>query len=68
MSESETTRKTGREPPREPYRVRLPGFAAERSVGLGDAVSGVAKTLGFRPCGGCARRAVALNRWVQFTR
>jgi hypothetical protein len=68
MSDSETVAKNESEQSREPYQVRLPGFAAERSVGLGDAVSGLAKTLGFRPCGGCAGRAATLNRWIVFTR
>ena len=68
MSETETVDESEAGEQRSPYRVRLPGFAADRSVGLGDAVSGVARALGFRPCGGCARRAAALNRWVVFTR
>lgn len=68
MSESETVAENESELTPEPYRVRLPGFAAERSVGLGDTVSSVATALGFRPCGGCAQRAATLNRWVVFTR
>jgi hypothetical protein len=50
-----------------PYRARLPGFINEEDVGLGDAVTRVARTFGIKPCGGCKRRAAALNRWFVFT-
>lgn len=50
-----------------PYRVRLPGFITEEDVGLGDAIARVSRTVGIRPCGACARRAAAWNRWVVFT-
>jgi len=53
---------------REPYRVRLPGFISEEEVGLGDAIKRVTYAMGIRPCGGCERRAAALNRWMVFTR
>jgi hypothetical protein len=54
---------------RQPHVVRLPGFLSdEEPVGLGDVVKSVTRTLGVRPCGGCERRAVALNRWLVFTR
>jgi hypothetical protein len=49
------------------YRVRLPGFITEEDIGLGDAIKRVTYTLGIRPCGGCERRAAALNRWFVFT-
>ncbi|MGX4735977.1 hypothetical protein [Kitasatospora griseola] len=45
-----------------PRRVRLPGFVTDEDIGLGDAVKRVTSTLGIRPCGGCERRAAALNR------
>ncbi|MFG2918067.1 hypothetical protein ACGF0D_34905 [Kitasatospora sp. NPDC048298] len=45
-----------------PRRVRLPGFVTDQDIGLGDAVKRVTSTLGIRPCGGCERRAAALNR------
>ncbi|WP_369229302.1 hypothetical protein AB5J56_01770 [Streptomyces sp. R21] len=51
----QTTRST-------PRRVRLPGFVTDQDIGLGDAVKRVTSTLGIRPCGGCERRAAALNR------
>lgn len=53
---------------RQPYRVRLPGFVQDEDVGLGDIVKRTTYAFGIRPCGGCGRRAAALNRWVVFTR
>jgi hypothetical protein len=50
------------------YRVRLPGFIKDEEIGLGDAVKGMTRTVGIRPCGGCERRVAAMNRWVVFTR
>jgi hypothetical protein len=50
-----------------PRRVRLPGFVGDEPVGLGDAIKGATAAVGIRPCGGCAKRAAALNRWVEFT-
>ena len=51
----------------QPYRVRLPGFLAEEEVGLGDVIKRATYTFGIKPCGGCERRATALNRWFVFT-
>ncbi|MCT2590748.1 hypothetical protein LHJ74_12645 [Streptomyces sp. N2-109] len=49
------------------HRARIPGFAREGAeMGLGDALTRVTTTVGIRPCGGCARRAAALNRWMAF--
>jgi hypothetical protein len=50
-------------------RVRLPGFVSEEAeeVGLGDVVKRATATVGIRPCGGCERRAEALNRWMVFS-
>jgi hypothetical protein len=50
------------------HKVRLPGFIIEQEVGLGDVVQRVAYAVGIKPCGGCERRAVALNRWMVFKR
>jgi hypothetical protein len=52
---------------REPYRVRLPGFVSDEDVGLGDTIKRVTSTVGIAPCGGCGRRAAALNRWMVFS-
>jgi|GEM_PF-621117 len=56
------------EPPSQPHRIRLPGFLNEKEIGLGDAIKRVTYAMGVRPCGGCNRRAAALNRWMTFTR
>jgi hypothetical protein len=61
MAEDESER-----PPRT-HQVRLPGFLIEEDVGLGDVVKRATSTVGIRPCGGCERRAAALNRWLVFT-
>ena len=52
---------------RRPYRVRLPGFINEQDLGLGDVIKRATSAVGLKPCGGCGRRAAALNRWVVFT-
>jgi hypothetical protein len=53
---------------RQPYRVRLPGFVGDKEVGLGDVIKRATYSVGIRPCGGCGRRAAALNRRAVFTR
>jgi hypothetical protein len=58
-------KKTKSEP--KPYRVRLPGFVSDEDIGLGDVVKRVTSTFEIRACGGCERRAAALNRWFVFT-
>ena len=50
------------------HRVRLPGFITDEDVGLGDAIKRATTYFGMKPCGGCSRRASALNRWVVFTK
>lgn len=52
---------------RPPHRVRLPGFIKDDEIGLGDVIKRATSYLGMRPCGGCGRRADALNRWLVFT-
>ena len=63
--------KANREAPdkreRAPYRVRLPGFIADKEVGLGDVIKRATYAVGIKPCGGCARRAATLNRWMVFS-
>ncbi|HEY6694370.1 MAG TPA: hypothetical protein VI006_16075 [Solirubrobacteraceae bacterium] len=49
------------------HRVRLPGFVSDEDIGLGDAIRHVTHAFGIRPCGGCKRRAAALNRRFVFT-
>ena len=48
------------------YRIRLPGFVVDEEIGLGDVVKRATSYVGIKPCGGCQRRASALNRWVSF--
>jgi len=50
------------------HKVRLPGFVTEHEVGLGDAIKRATSYFGLKPCGGCNRRAAALNRWMVFTK
>lgn len=64
MNEAETDRAQAGQPA---YRVRLPGFVTDEEIGLGDAIKRVTYAFGIRPCGGCERRAAALNRWFVFT-
>ncbi len=49
------------------HRLRLPGFIAGDGAGLGDVIARTTRYIGIRPCGGCARRAVTLNRWLTFS-
>ncbi len=51
---------------RQPHRMRLPGFAGDEEIGLGDAIKRAASYFGARPCGGCEQRRVALNCWMTF--
>jgi|GEM_PF-2429214 len=64
MSNEPETGHTGR---REPYRVRLPGFIGEETVGLGDVIKRATSTLGIKPCSGCDQRASQLNTWMTFS-
>lgn len=50
------------------HRVRLPGFLIEQEIGLGDLIKKTTFAMGIKPCGGCERRAAALNRWMSFSR
>ena len=47
-------------------RVRVPIEMTE-DIGLGDVIKRLTSTLGVEPCGGCERRAAALNRRIIFT-
>jgi hypothetical protein len=50
------------------HRVRLPGFLIEEEIGLGDLIKKATYAMGITPCGGCEKRAAALNRWMTFSR
>ena len=64
---TETARRQPDETAEPPYRVRLPGFVTDEEIGLGDVIKRTTSYLGLQPCGGCARRAALLNRWLAFT-
>jgi hypothetical protein len=55
------------EQPEEAAGLRLPGFINDEDVGLGDILKGLTSVVGIRPCGGCERRAAALNRRIIFS-
>ena len=50
-----------------PHRVRLPKFITDEEIGVGDVMKRTTAYFGIEPCGGCGRRADALNRWLVFT-
>lgn len=50
------------------HTIRLPGFVGDHDVGLGEVVKKATAYVGLRPCGGCERRASALNRWLRFSK
>ena len=49
------------------HRVRLPGFLIDEEIGLGDVIKKTTYAMGIKPCTGCEKRAVALNRWMTIT-
>jgi hypothetical protein len=50
------------------HRVRLLGLLREEEIGLGDLVKKATYAIAITPCGGCERRAAALNRSMTLTR
>ena len=66
MIQDETLNQEAEKGERQPSRVRLPGFISDEEIGLGDVVKSVTSAFGISPCGGCNRRAAALNRWLTF--
>ncbi len=68
MTTDNETKPRDQESQRQPHRVRLPGFLIEEGIGLGDAIKRVTYAIGLKPCSGCRKRAVALNRWMNFSR
>jgi hypothetical protein len=40
----------------------------EEDIGLGDVVKRATYAMGIKPCGGCEKRAAALNHWLIFSR
>jgi hypothetical protein len=68
MTRKEIAKNHAKEVEPQPHRVRLPGFLIEEEIGLGDAIKRATYAMGIKPCGGCEKRAAALNRWMQFSR
>jgi hypothetical protein len=66
MSDEQRTESGAGKRPQEPHRLRLPGFLVDEEVGLGEVIKRATSTVGIRPCGGCTRRASALNQWLVF--
>jgi hypothetical protein len=67
MKKKETNNIDEPEKSQDQARIRLPGFINDDEVGLGDVLKRAVRTFGIKPCGGCARRAATLNRWVSFS-
>ncbi len=67
MTERGTSEPAAAGQAREPHRVRLPGFIVDEEIGLGDVVKRATSAMGIAPCGDCAQRAAALNRWMVFS-
>jgi hypothetical protein len=67
MHKKKTTADRREDSQGQPHQVRLPGFLIEEETGLGDAIKRVTYAMGIKPCGGCEKRAAALNRWARFT-
>ena len=63
---SKTTTANKPKPKRQPHHVRLPGFVTDHEIGLGDVIKRATYAIGIKPCGGCERRAAALNQWMTF--
>jgi len=68
MNKKEPATDRRQKPAARPRQIRLPGFLIEEETGLGDAIKRATYAMGIKPCGGCEKRAAALNRLVHFTR
>jgi hypothetical protein len=53
--------------PKPAHVVRLPGFLRDEPVGLGTVIKRTTTALGVKPCGGCAKRAERLDRFIGFS-
>jgi hypothetical protein len=68
LNENEATTRAANQTQPRPHQVRLPGFLIDEEIGLGDALKRVTYAMGIKPCGGCEKRAAALNQWMHFSR
>jgi hypothetical protein len=67
MTKAEKSHDAADQKARPAHQVRLPGFISDEEIGLGDVIKRATSYIGIKPCGGCERRAAALNRWATFT-
>lgn len=67
MDGPQSQSRTDVDPPleRTPRRVSLPAFLIPEPSGLGDVLKRITIRAGVRPCGGCERRARALDQWIR---
>lgn len=65
MEQDELERPIADEDP--PFRLQLPRFITDQEIGLGDVIKRITYAMGMDPCGGCERRAAALNRRIAFS-
>ena len=49
------------------HTVRLPKFLVKDTVGLGQMVKRVTKSVGVSPCAPCEQRAARLDQWLRFS-
>jgi hypothetical protein len=68
MNRKGATESQGQELQLRTHRIRLPGFLIEEETGLGDTIKRATYAMGIKPCGGCEKRAAALNQWMHFSR
>jgi len=59
---------SGKENKKKLLKIRLPGFIVDEEIGLGEVIKRATAAVGIKPCGGCERRAAALNTRVVLTR
>jgi hypothetical protein len=64
MNKKSTSKLKDKETGNRPHVVRLPGFLIEEPIGLGDLIKRATYAMGIEACGGCEKRAAALNRWM----
>lgn len=62
--------KKEKEEKKQPLKMRIPGFLreGEGEAGLGDLIKRMTTSVGIKPCGGCKKRAEALNNWITISR
>jgi hypothetical protein len=68
MNWKRATESQGQESQPRTHRIRMPGFLVEKETGLGDAIKRATYAMGIKPCGGCEKRAAALNQLIHFSR